>query len=699
MVKSNRRRRQDRAKRQATAAGRQAAAVRRRLREEAVVEAERRIGLLRDPGTPVDTVAAVIQEGYAPGPVMPGLAALLAERRGSAGDVVKIAETLDAIEPGAPSLTKLTFGAHAAHLAGDHVRARRLMDQAMEQMPDPEQRLELVAHLRMLGRVADVLDLLAAHVADPAYGAVAAEVHAAVLQVAERRLGGDAPAGGCPCGGGTAWAECCQAREAAAVERFGDRSGLYALRTAVAEFLPGSRYDGPVAEHVAEWLDGVETDAWEPPDLEPLRRLAIEHAWIAAGADQNSDSDEDNVLTALAEDRATPPEIAAAARVWREHVRYGLWQVADPTPGPGLWCVELVTGHELYVAFAPEQVQHLPRWSVLLGALVPLDGAWRATGTLIRATPAEADALCETIRAATDMLISHLGGGRPSRNAMARARRPAPFGSAPPHNVHAYLTEPASAPAVVLLSRVAGSLLPRLVAELHAARAATPAPTNTDGDPLRMIKARVRVHDPDDLTAQLADDPDFEADPDDPARLSWYGQQIPAAQAAAMLAEVRAQLRAQGHHNADITDPDRPQRWVRGQLRLHGDQLTVEVNSQHRLDRLLELLDELGARPTVIDQTTVDPTQDLPWPAGHLPLGGGLAPPEDGWEGQWLDEPVPALRGRTPRQAASSDHWPLLEGLLRQLEYDADLLALDGQRGADTAWLRDQLDMPADKFT
>lgn len=54
VVKSNRRRKQDRAKRRAGAAQRHAAAERRWLREEAIREAEQRVVLLRDPGTPVE---------------------------------------------------------------------------------------------------------------------------------------------------------------------------------------------------------------------------------------------------------------------------------------------------------------------------------------------------------------------------------------------------------------------------------------------------------------------------------------------------------------------------------------------------------------------------------------------------------------------------------------------------------------------
>ena len=34
--------------------------------------------------------------------------------------------------------------------------------------------------------------------------------------------------------------------------------------------------------------------------------------------------------------------------------------------------------------------------------------------------------------------------------------------------------------------------------------------------------------------------------------------------------------------------------------------------------------------------------------------------------------------------------------MLRQFEYEADLLAVDGKTGVDTDWLREQLDMPGD---
>jgi hypothetical protein len=51
---------------------------------------------------------------------------------------------------------------------------------------------------------------------------------------------------------------------------------------------------------------------------------------------------------------------------------------------------------------------------------------------------------------------------------------------------------------------------------------------------------------------------------------------------------------------------------------------------------------------------------------------------------------------RTPRQAAHSKERPLLEALLRQAEYEADLLAAQGQSGIDADWLHRELDMIED---
>ncbi|HET7617750.1 MAG TPA: hypothetical protein VFK20_04505, partial [Vicinamibacterales bacterium] len=58
----------------------------------------------------------------------------------------------------------------------------------------------------------------------------------------------------------------------------------------------------------------------------------------------------------------------------------------------------------------------------------------------------------------------------------------------------------------------------------------------------------------------------------------------------------------------------------------------------------------------------------------------------------WLDEPVPALRDHTPREAATSKTLrPLLRNLLCEFENATARARLRGQRAYDTSWLWDEL--------
>jgi len=108
------------------------------------------------------------------------------------------------------------------------------------------------------------------------------------------------------------------------------------------------------------------------------------------------------------------------------------------------------------------------------------------------------------------------------------------------------------------------------------------------------------------------------------------------------------------------------------------------------------MLRKAGGNPVVTSEKRIGPAQDLAWAAGPRAAQGGAAAAAGGWEKFWLDEKVPALLGRTPRQAARGRERPYLEAMLRQFEYEADLLAVEGKSGIDTAWLREQLDMPND---
>ena len=232
-----------------------------------------------------------------------------------------------------------------------------------------------------------------------------------------------------------------------------------------------------------------------------------------------------------------------------------------------------------------------------------------------------------------------------------------------------------------LTGKVTGALITRIAADVHRYRATPPTIANTDGDPMCLITATIAVEE--DTVGKLAARPDFDRDTDEPDRVTWWGALIPDGQREAMMAEAMAQLRAQGHK--DVAAPEGPERWVRGVLRIRGREMTVEVNSQQRLTLLVGILRKVGADPVVTSEKRIDPALDFAWAAGQRVSPGGAATAAEGLEKLWLDEKAPALLGRTPRQAARGRERPYLEALLRQFEYEADLLAADGMTGVDTA--------------
>ena len=68
--------------------------------------------------------------------------------------------------------------------------------------------------------------------------------------------------------------------------------------------------------------------------------------------------------------------------------------------------------------------------------------------------------------------------------------------------------------------------------------------------------------------------------------------------------------------------------------------------------RLLDILRKVGGNPVVTSEKRTDPAQDSAWATGQRAAQGGTVAAAEGWEKFWLDEQVPALLGRTPRQAA-----------------------------------------------
>jgi len=133
----------------------------------------------------------------------------------------------------------------------------------------------------------------------------------------------------------------------------------------------------------------------------------------------------------------------------------------------------------------------------------------------------------------------------------------------------------------------------------------------------------------------------------------------------------------------DVIDEGADRGIIRAVLTREGDELVVVTNSVERLDRVLDRLAEVTE---VIDRTVDESSAaqalanvgealpELPVPDEEI-----LAQIQEELEARWLDEPVPALGGLTPREAAedptrredligllrSYDHIEMPEGALR----------------------------------
>ena len=173
-----------------------------------------------------------------------------------------------------------------------------------------------------------------------------------------------------------------------------------------------------------------------------------------------------------------------------------------------------------------------------------------------------------------------------------------------------------------------------LVAQLSR-RFAPPALANTEGDPLAICEATVHVGDPAGIEAALDDTYD-RVDGDEPPR--WFEH-----------VTTHGMLR------------------IRAALVLDGHTLRVEANSEKRMDRVLATLARLDPAMNVLDDSRrpLRDAREAAELAKQLPIAGedALDPADPelaalldafvrDYETKWLDEPIPALDGHTPRQAA-----------------------------------------------
>jgi hypothetical protein len=282
-------------------------------------------------------------------------------------------------------------------------------------------------------------------------------------------------------------------REREALERFTDRSGLADAKRAVMQFL----------ERHPEWDEFVNDRAVQDFQLVPGKLLSADTAsecaaviWEAnvRGADlamqgktakqliglHRGNHQPRTPLMAFADDPATPPHLARRAADWAEYGHYGLWQLRDPVPSPGVEGMDLASGTRRYLDFPPGKLDGAAPWSVWLGAAVPVDGVWRITGTGIMLSPDEGDAVTEALEKAVGKMIS-TAQGMPL--AELDPAGPVPHDDPPPHGVRWEYFTPLGPVYAVGSSNILMMLAGRLLADVALHRARGPRPGKFADDP------------------------------------------------------------------------------------------------------------------------------------------------------------------------------------------------------------------------
>lgn len=200
------------------------------------------------------------------------------------------------------------------------------------------------------------------------------------------------------------------------------------------------------------------------------------------------------------------------------------------------------------------------------------------------------------------------------------------------------------------------------IGALLASTRRPPTLVNTEGEPTVLCEARYRVDDP----AVLASlDGRLQRDDD----TTW---------------------------SESIEVDDRT--WLRGTVLRDGDELVVTANSEVRFARLRALVEDTVAGIHLVDERHEQPDhskasrppelQTLPPKAGEM-LDSFMRQEE----ARWVDEPVPALGGLTPRQAvADPTRREEVVSLLHELDRHPPP---PGAAGFDTTRLRERLGLKA----
>jgi hypothetical protein len=623
-------------------------------RRKQVRRAEARANLVYDSATPPGRAATLLRERFGDTVVEASVALRIVAE---GGGIPRAREVADAALSQGRGPMALSLAADVALLDDRPADAERYATDALLLADGPGLHLRLAAARANQHHLADALDILDAQLRDNP-GLEELEVMRGEL-LPQVDVLGEVNLPHCSCGSGDRYEVCCGPADRRALDRFLDRGPLLELRQAVSRFiLSKPEYREAVDRGVLEWVEAgaLTEEDLEVPDGEldedpwlrapNVKALSREWAWMMPLLDGPR-----AILDAFVDDPDAPADARRRARDLTGWATWGLWEIADPYASPGTAVTELLTGLRLYADLPSEILDGLPRWSVLLGYLVPVDGVWRAGGGFEIASPVEAREIAHGL--VDELLDQAEEVGTDGRPMVAWCRR-----------VHDDMgplwlpeaSEPPAGLALSMLQAVMRTAAPNLSASLRDMQESGP---DGDGetDPERLWAA-IELADLEAAWRALAARPGYELDG---GAIAWH-------------------------------EPDGGR--LRATLTLDEGSLMVQFEAPANLAELDDLLDDLVAVGHEAVTVEGPVTEMAPEPPVALP------DQPDGDQAEWLlawpDEPLQMFEDLTPRQlveghGATAD----VEMLIRYLEHGADLRQLDDDE-FDTYTLRVTLGLHPD---
>ena len=457
----------------------------------------------------------------------------------------------------------------------------------------------------------------------------------------------------CPCGSGLKYKRCCLAAEGREREtaRFEDAVGRRVSKWAAAQF----------PDELSVALEHFRGSGSELDD----RDITIFVTWFCSDRElgcgetpaecyaERSDVD--------ARERDVAARIAAAS--------LGLQRVRGVEPGRWIELEDVLSGATMRVR-SGEVSREVTRWDILLCRIMgsaddPISSLW---GPVLFYEPDEEPEVLGELERLAEVHSLPVGGER--------------------------------------LFRVAGLELMRFV---PASRNVEPSFFTAEGDPIVNGRVSWTVRDAPAVLELL----------NDPPQLAWVGDSDDGLGEAFQWTIPRARLRMcetplpPGALRFESSLTELPGRVCLATFELTDEQLRCTAASQARLDAAIELIQQRLGTLVELYERSVLPLE-LEASSRRSDSGrrrrdppSGLSPAEAGelerefleeYYHRWLDEPLEALEGCSPREAASGGQCGQLELLLRGIENRAERARRDGAPWPDIGWLRNELELDADNL-